>query len=101
MFARHVVINVKKEKIDEALQIYQTSVMPAGKSYKGYRGIYVLTDRKASKIITISLWDSAEDTETIESRGYFQAQTDKFKGVLLTPPVQEGLEVSFISSKTR
>lgn len=101
MFARHVVINVKRERIDEALQIYQTSVVPAGKSYKGYRGIYVLTDREASKIITISLWDSAEDTQTIETRGYFKAQADKFREVQLAPPVQEGLEVTFIASKTR
>jgi hypothetical protein len=33
-------------KIDEAIKLYRDSVVPAAKSQKGYRGIYLFTDRK-------------------------------------------------------
>lgn len=101
MFARHVTAKIKKGRMDEALEIYYDSVVPEGKAQEGYRGIYVLTDREANKVISITLWDSEEFAIANESSGYYQRQVDKFKDVLEAPPVKEGLEVGLMLTKTK
>ena len=94
MFARLVLLQVNPEKVDETINIYGESVVPAAKSQKGYKGIYMLVDRKTGKSVSISLWDSEEDAIANEQSGYYQEQIDKFKDVFTAPPVKEGYEVA-------
>jgi len=94
MFARLTIVTMKSDKIDETIKIYEESVIPAAKSQKGFRGIYLLTDRKTGKGISIALWDSEEDAIANEQSGYYQEQLGKFKGFFTAPPVREGYEVS-------
>jgi len=94
MFARLTITQVKIDKIDEALKIYEESVIPAAKSQKGWRGNYFLTDRKTGKGISIALWDSEDDAIATEQSGFYQEQVNKFKDFFTAPPVREGYEVS-------
>ena len=95
MFARVTMIQVKSNKLDEAIKIYEESVNPERKAQKGSRAAYLLTDRKTGKGIAITLWDSEEDAIANEQSGYYQEQLNKFKDVFAAPPVREGYEVSF------
>ncbi len=94
MFARVTNVQTKVDKIDETIKVFEESVLPAAKSQKGYRGAYLLTDRKTGKGVSISLWDSEEDAVANEESGYYQEQVSKFKDVFIAPPVREGYEVS-------
>jgi len=94
MFARLTIVQVKMDKLDETVKIFEESVIPAAKSQKGYCGGYLLTDSKTGKGISISLWDSEEDAIANEKSGYYQEQLNKFKGLFTAPPVREGYEVS-------
>jgi len=94
MFARLTVFQVNIDKLDETKKIYKESVIPAAKSQKGYRGVYLLTDSKTGKGISITLWDSEEDAIANEQSGYYQKQVAKFKGFFTAPPIREGYEVS-------
>jgi len=94
MFARLTIVQTKSDKFDDALKIYEESVIPTFKSQKGYRGAYLLTDRKTGKGVAISLWDSEDDAIANEQSGYYQEQLSKFKEVFAAPPVREGYEVS-------
>ena len=94
MFARLTITQVKIDKQDEAIKIYEENVIPTIKSQKGWRGAYLLTDRKTGKAISISLWDSEDDAIATEQSGYYQEQVSKFKDVFAAPPVREGYEVS-------
>lgn len=94
MFARLTIVQVKIDKLDETTKIYEESVVTAAKSQKGYRGIYMLTDSKTGKGISISLWDTEEDAIASEQSGYYQEQLGKFKDFFTAPPVQEGYEVA-------
>ena len=95
MFARLTIVQVKIDKFDETIKLFEESVVPAAKSQKGYRGGYLLTDRKtAGKGISIVFWDSEEDAIANEQSGYYQQQVDKFKEFFTAPPVREGYEVS-------
>ncbi len=94
MFARLTIVQVKIDKLDETIKIFEDSVAPAAKSQKGFSGAYLLTDRKTGKGISISLWDREEDAVANEQSGYYQEQLGKFKDFFMAPPVQEGYEVS-------
>jgi len=94
MFARLTIVQVNINKFDETVKIYKEDTIPAAKSQKGYRGAYLLADRKTGKGISLTLWDSEEDAIANEQSGYYQASVDKFKGFFTAPPVREGYEVS-------
>ena len=94
MFARLMIAPMKMDKMDETIAVYEGSILPAAKSQKGYRGAYLLTDRKTGKIISISLWGSEEEAIANEQSGYLQEQVGKMKEFLAAPPVREGYEVS-------
>jgi heme-degrading monooxygenase HmoA len=94
MFARLTIVQSDVDKIDEAIKIYQDSVVSSAKSQKGFQGAYLLTDRETGKNISCTLWDSEEDAVANEKSGYYQEQIGKFKDLLTAPPVQEGYEVT-------
>jgi len=94
MFARVTLTQVDLNKFDETIGLYRDSVIPAAKSQKGYRGAYLLTDRKTGKAVSVAFWDSEEDAIVNEQSGYYQEQLGKFKGFFTAPPVREGYEVS-------
>ena len=94
MFARLTIVQVKSDKLDETIKIFEEGVIPAAKSQKGYCGAYLLTDRKTGKGIALTLWDSEEDAIANEQSGYYQEQINRFKDFFTAPPVREGYEVS-------
>lgn len=94
VFARVTIIQIKSDKIDEAIKIYEESVTPARKGQKGSRGGYLLIDRKTGKGVAITFWASEEDAIASEQSGYYQEQLNKFKDVFAAPPVSERYEVS-------
>ncbi|MDP2982733.1 MAG: ester cyclase [Candidatus Latescibacter sp.] len=87
--ARVTVVRVKPEKVEETLKIYRESVVPAVKSLKGMRGIYLLSDFKTGKMLSIGIWDSEADVISYEQSGVSQAQLDKFKGLFTAKPIRE------------
>lgn len=93
MFARFTIVQVKLDKIDETIKLYEERVVPGGKAQKGYRGIYLFTDRSTGKGYSVSLWDSEEDAVANEQSGYYKEQVNKFIEYFAAPPVQEGYEV--------
>ena len=94
MFARVSRVQVKMDKFEESTNLYAGSVVPAAKSQKGFRGAYLLTDRKTGQGLSITLWETEEDAVVNEQSGYYQEQLDKFKDVFAAPPTREGYEVS-------
>jgi heme-degrading monooxygenase HmoA len=94
MFARFTIVQMKENKFDEAIKLYEDSVVPGAKSQKGFCEIYLFTDRKTGKGYSISLWDSEEDAVANEQSGYYKEQVGKFAEHFSAPPVQEGYEVS-------
>jgi len=94
MFARLTLVHIKQEKIDDCIEIYEKSVVPAARSQQGYKGAYLLVDRKTGKGISITLWKSEEDAISNEDNRYYQEQVLKFRIFFTKPPIREGYEVS-------
>ncbi|MBM3242573.1 hypothetical protein FJZ31_40450 [Candidatus Poribacteria bacterium] len=93
MFTRLTIVQCKIDKIDEAIKIFEESVVPAVKSEKGYRGVYLLINRETGKGISITAWDSEQDAIANEQSGDYQKRLAKFKELFTAPPVREGYEV--------
>ena len=93
MFARFTIVQVKLDKIDETIKLYEESVVPAAKTQKGYCGVYLFVDRKTGNGVAVSLWDSEEDALANEQNLYYQEQVAKFITFYKKNPSREGYEV--------
>ncbi len=93
MFARLTIIQVDIERVDEGIELYRDSIVPAAKSQKGFRGISLLVDRKSGKAISLGLWDSEEDAIANEKSRFYQEQVLKGVQYYTNPPIREGYEV--------
>lgn len=95
MFARMTAFQIKIDKIDEGIKLFDESVIPAAKSQNGYSGAYLLIDRKEGKVVSITLWNYEEDAMANEKSLYYQEQLIKFLSLLTEPSyIREGYEVS-------
>ena len=99
MYARITTVEVRRDKIDDAIRIYSESVIPAAKLQKGYCQAMLLTDRKAGKGIAVAFWETEEDALANEKNKYYQNQLVKFIALFTADPVREGFEVIFQDSK--
>jgi len=93
MFARLTTAQVPIDRIDRFIKIYEESVVPAAKSQKGYKGIYLFVDRKTGKGVSMGLWESEEDAIANEENRFYQEQVAKFITFYTIPPIREGYEV--------
>lgn len=93
MFVRLLRLQIKIERIDEAIKLFEESVIPLCKNQKGYKGAHFLTDRKTGTCIPITLWESEEDMLATESSHFFQEQLVKFMALFKAPPIREAYEV--------
>ena len=73
--------------MDEALQTYRDSTIPANQTQSGFKSGLILADRGAGKIITIGLWETEADL-----RG--RTLTNFVDHISGGPPVREVHEVS-------
>jgi len=94
MYARLTEMNVKPDKIDEAIEIYKKSVVPAAKSQKGFIAAYLLTDKPTGRGISMTIWKTEADALANEHNLYYQEQLVKFIELFQSPPIREGYEIS-------
>ena len=89
MHCRVVNVRIKPDKLREAIDLYEKSVIPAAKLQKGYRGSYLLTDRATGKCLSISLWNSQEDMAESERNGYYREQLAKYSTLFAEEPITD------------
>jgi heme-degrading monooxygenase HmoA len=94
MYAGVVVVQILPGKMDEAIRIYEESVVPAAKEQRGYKAHILLTNRESGKGISIALWETEADMTATKTSGHYQEQLAKFKDIFAAPPVREDYEVS-------
>ena len=94
MHARVILGKVKLNKQDEAINIYQESVVPAAKEQKGFKSMNLLTDPNTNKFISITFWETKNDMIASESSGYMQEQLGKIAPLFVGPPIIQNYIVS-------
>ncbi len=99
MHVRVATVQIQPAKVQEGVDLFKNSVVPAQKGQKGYQGSYLLTNASSGKAIAISVWESEADMMAGESSGgYYQEQIAKFGGLFTGPPILEHYELSVESS---
>ena len=98
MHARAVTVQIQPGKTQEAIDVYNNSVVPAAKAQKGFQGAYLMTDASSGKGLSITVWDSEADMEAGESSGYYQEQIGKFGSIFAGPPTMGHYELSVEAS---
>ena len=93
MYARITTVNVKPDKLNEATDLFEKSVVPAAKDRDGFRGILLLVDKSTGKSLSIALWESEQDMKAGETSGYLQEQYSKFSAHFTSPPEPAPYEV--------
>ena len=94
MFARFTYTQMSStDKTDDALDIWKEKVGPALKQAKGFKGAYVIGDRKTGKGVTVTLWESESDMKATDAT---MPQTlALFAGFFAAAPDQEALDVLY------
>jgi heme-degrading monooxygenase HmoA len=81
-------------KLEEGLQIYRDSIIPAARQTQGFKGALGLADRGAGKAIAINLRETAADMQATEASGFLQEQFAKAAHLFVGTPTVEVYEVS-------
>jgi hypothetical protein len=66
MFARVTTLEGPPEQIDEALRHVRERVIPRIQQYDGYNGFIALGDRRAGRVLGITLWGSQQALRSTE-----------------------------------
>lgn len=94
MFARLVSGQASIDSVNEAIRIWKEKDIPLMKNVKGYRGAYLLTDRKTGKAISITFWDSEEDAIADERSSLHRKQVNMYKDSIPGEYAYQHYEVS-------
>ena len=95
MHSRAATIQIQSGKMQEAIDIFNNSVVPTAKAQKGWQGSYLMTDASSGKCLAISVWETEADMLAGESSGgYYQQQIAKFASVMSWAPAMELYELS-------
>jgi heme-degrading monooxygenase HmoA len=86
MLARINSVETATDKLPGLVEFCQDQ-LPAFRDAPGMRGFYLLADRQSGKIVTISLWDSADDLrKNDEARGIqVRKEATSELGIAATP----------------
>ena len=93
MFARVTTFHVKMHRLEDAVRLYEESVLPAAREQKGYRGASLMTNPKTGKCLAITYWNKEEDAVANERSLYYQEQLIKYVRFFLASPVRDGYEL--------
>jgi heme-degrading monooxygenase HmoA len=86
VFARVITTEIGPDGIDGVVRIAQDK-LPGASGQPGFAGFYLLADRKAGRLMTISLWSSFEDVVAAEEQAArLRGRTAQSAGVA-TPDV--------------
>jgi heme-degrading monooxygenase HmoA len=94
MIARVSNFQAKVNKLDDFKKAFDKEILQDAKLRKGFRGGYLLIDRKTGNSLSIGFWDSEQDALADEQSGQFQTRTNMGKDFYVAPPVREIYEVS-------
>lgn len=81
-------IDVMRTSIENAVEFYERSVLPAQHEQDGYEGGYVLTTPEG-KALVITFWRDEEAAEHGLATGFYDEQVRKFVTMFRSPPGRE------------
>jgi len=75
-------IDVVRTSPQDAVELFETSVLPALRDEAGYEGCYVLLSEEG-KMLVLSFWESEEAARDSRLSGFYEAQIAKFSDLVV------------------
>ncbi len=94
MYARVTTFQVEVSRLDEALEMTRSSILPVMQQQQGFKGVLTLVDRQTGKSKSVTLWETEEDLKAGESSGYYQQQVGRLASFVTAPPTREVYEAT-------
>jgi heme-degrading monooxygenase HmoA len=87
-------IDVVRTSLDDAVELFRESVVPALREQDGYEGVYVLVSPEG-KALVLTFWESEEAAEAglAGGRSFYAEQVAKFVTIYRSPPGREHYDV--------
>jgi heme-degrading monooxygenase HmoA len=87
-------LDVVRMRLENAIELFKESVVPALREQDGYQGVYVLLSPEG-KVLAITFWESEEAAEAgiAGGRSFYAQQIEKFVTLYRSPPGREHYEV--------
>jgi heme-degrading monooxygenase HmoA len=87
-------IDAVRMGVDQAVDLFRDSVVPALREQEGYEGVYVLLS-DAGKVLALTFWESEEaaDAGITGSRSFYAEQVGKFVTLYRSAPGREMYDV--------
>jgi heme-degrading monooxygenase HmoA len=92
MFARVRTTSGVPEKVDDGIRHFQENVVASYKGVAGFKGAYMLVNRRTGKIVGITLWDTEANMQAT-GRTSEQLRAAGSQVVSGTTPAPEEYEV--------
>jgi hypothetical protein len=92
-------IDTVRMSVDDAVEVFRESVIPALREQDGYEGVYVLLSPEG-KALVITFWDSEEaaDAGIAGGRSFYAEQVAKFVTLFKSQPGRETYDVVLAES---
>lgn len=94
MHARLTTLQLRRDRLQDALDTVRDSVVPAAREQHGFESMLVASDPETGRALVISVWATEADMRAGESSGYYQEQISKIADALAGQPVREAYEVN-------
>jgi heme-degrading monooxygenase HmoA len=94
-------IDPVRMSIDDAVELFRESVVPALHEQPGFEGVYVLVSPQGQALV-LTFWESedAADAGLAGSRSFYSEQVEKFVTLFRAPPGRETYEVLLAEEPT-
>jgi heme-degrading monooxygenase HmoA len=87
MYAHLTTLQLRPDKMDEVLHIYEHGIIPLVQQQAGCRFITLLTDHNNQQVIAIGWWETEADLIAGQKESLYQQQWAQIHPILLTSPV--------------
>ena len=67
MHARMFEFEGSAEEIEAAVELGREEILPLERQMPGFRGLILLADKEANRLVSVSLWDSEEQMQESEA----------------------------------
>ncbi len=96
MYARSGTLYPRSDRFDHVLQLLRDTITPAAEKEPGFRGMLIMNNRQAGKVVAITLWESEADMFASAEGEYLQDQVSRVITHLRRPPEFEDYEIEVL-----
>jgi heme-degrading monooxygenase HmoA len=97
VFTRVISAQTTPDGFDGVIRFAQEQ-LPDVQAQPGFKGFYLLTDRDTGNLVTISLWETAEDIRAVEARAaQVRSEAAEATGVASPPARIYQVEIAYLA----